>query len=99
MEDLKYLLGFQIRGEFCNVEHVPPIRIFRLFVIPLSTKSVLFISSGILHIYTVETRYKVGICPAGKRLNMQIFLISNLNLYLWGILLLRYGYFIAYLTL
>ena len=53
-----------------------------------------------MHIpYTVETAYKVAICPRGNVLYMRIYLIANLKLLGKGVFGLEFIYFISDLTL
>ena len=52
-----------------------------------------------VQVYTVETAYKVAICPRGNLLYMQIYLITDLKLLWRGLLGLLFTYFISEFTL
>ena len=53
----------------------------------------------IMDINTVETAYKVAICPRGNLPYMQIYLITDLKLLWRGLLGLLFTYFISESTL
>ena len=49
--------------------------------------------------YTVETAYKVAICPRGNLLYMRIYLITDLKVLCKGVFGLEFIYFISDFTL